>query len=94
MNNIIPIRIFIYNVKPLQLRLPKVNFEIIIYLHCKRIFVVITFVQFHNHCTECEKLGMCIGDYRENHCRRCKDHYFGSKSTHIISQLIFLTHKF
>ena len=31
----------------------------------------------HNHCVECTGLGKCIYDYRSQHCRRCKDHFFG-----------------
>lgn len=32
--------------------------------------------KFHNHCTECRQFGQCIGDYREQHCPRCKGHFF------------------
>lgn len=32
--------------------------------------------KFHNHCGKCEHFGVCIGDYREAHCGRCKKHYF------------------
>lgn len=31
--------------------------------------------KFHNHCSFHAKLGYCIGDYREVHCKRCKSHY-------------------
>ena len=30
----------------------------------------------HNHCTECDDFGTCIGDYREAHCQHCGEHYF------------------
>jgi hypothetical protein len=30
----------------------------------------------HNHCTECPDFGQCIGDIRNDHCRKCGDHYF------------------
>ena len=32
--------------------------------------------KFHNHCKECPLFGICIGDYREVHCRKCGDHFF------------------
>lgn len=32
--------------------------------------------KFHNHCNKCPGFGMCIGDYREAHCNKCKKHYF------------------
>jgi len=32
--------------------------------------------KFHNHCEKCPGFGVCIGDYREAHCNRCKKHYF------------------
>lgn len=32
--------------------------------------------KFHNHCTQCPRFGMCIGDYREQHCDGCGKHYF------------------
>lgn len=32
--------------------------------------------KFHNHCTKCPGFGMCIGDYREAHCNKCKKHYY------------------
>ena len=34
----------------------------------------------HNHCTECPATGKCIGDYREQHCDDCGDHFFGGFS--------------
>jgi len=36
--------------------------------------------KFHNHCTECEGFGQCIGDYREAHCPKCDDHWFRGMS--------------
>ena len=30
----------------------------------------------HNHCTECPRFGMCVGDYREAHCPKCNRHFF------------------
>ena len=33
--------------------------------------------KFHNHCKLCPFPGKCIGDYREQHCHRCGDHFFG-----------------
>ena len=30
----------------------------------------------HNHCTRCSSFGGCIGDYRQEHCRRCGEHYY------------------
>ena len=32
----------------------------------------------HNHCGECPDFGVCIGDYREEHCHRCGDHFAGN----------------
>eukprot|EP01049_Picozoa_sp_SAG25_P011598 SAG25_NODE_1439_length_3023_cov_1.781806_3_plen_586_part_01 len=32
--------------------------------------------KFHNHCEQCPRFGTCIGDYRQAHCSRCKDHFF------------------
>ncbi|XP_033104236.1 uncharacterized protein LOC117106857 [Anneissia japonica] len=29
----------------------------------------------HNHCSICPGFGKCMGDYREEHCRSCGDHY-------------------
>jgi len=34
--------------------------------------------KFHNHCDECPGFGMCIGDYREQHCKKCQGHYHGT----------------
>ncbi|CAE8627890.1 unnamed protein product [Polarella glacialis] len=34
----------------------------------------------HNHCTQCPNFGTCIGDYREDHCHRCGDHFFAGSS--------------
>jgi len=31
----------------------------------------------HNHCQKCPDFGVCIGDYRDMHCDKCKGHYFG-----------------
>ena len=28
----------------------------------------------HNHCTECEGYGVCLGDYRYTHCGKCGQH--------------------
>ena len=36
--------------------------------------------KFHNHCTQCPDFGQCIYDYRNDHCRRCGDHYFAGLS--------------
>ncbi len=34
--------------------------------------------KFHNHCFQCPGRGVCLGDYREAHCRTCNTHYWGS----------------
>eukprot|EP00977_Amphora_coffeiformis_P009237 scaffold2102_cov161-Amphora_coffeaeformis.AAC.21 len=36
----------------------------------------VTTGKFHNHCTECDGLGKCLGDYREMHCGECQGHFF------------------
>lgn len=36
--------------------------------------------KFHNHCTECKGYGKCIGDYRNEHCYRCDEHWFSGIS--------------
>ena len=36
--------------------------------------------KFHHHCTECPKFGVCLGDYRESHCRKCGGHWFAGLS--------------
>eukprot|EP00435_Cladocopium_sp_Y103_P047466 s2330_g13.t5 len=36
--------------------------------------------KFHNHCEECPNFGTCIGDYREEHCHRCGEHFFAGNS--------------
>lgn len=33
--------------------------------------------KFHNHCKDCPNFGYCIGDYREQHCLGCGQHYHG-----------------
>lgn len=33
--------------------------------------------KFHNHCTNCNGLGKCIGDYRISHCDLCGRHWRG-----------------
>lgn len=30
----------------------------------------------HNHCVDCPRFGVCIGDYRKAHCDTCQTHYF------------------
>ena len=32
--------------------------------------------KFHNHCMLCPFPGRCLGDYREQHCEECGQHYF------------------
>ena len=32
--------------------------------------------KFHNHCNKCKTFGKCIGDYRDEHCDRCGDHFW------------------
>lgn len=32
--------------------------------------------KFHNHCDQCPDFGTCIGDYRNDHCSRCGDHFY------------------
>jgi hypothetical protein len=34
----------------------------------------------HNHCTQCPDFGQCIGDIRNQHCRRCGEHYFAGSA--------------
>lgn len=36
--------------------------------------------KFHNHCSECPNFGICIHDYREQHCDNCGEHYFAGLS--------------
>ena len=39
--------------------------------------------KFHNHCTKCDKnggYGRCIGDWRNEHCDNCGDHFFAGSS--------------
>ena len=31
--------------------------------------------KYHNHCSECPGLGVCIHDYRNQHCERCGRHF-------------------
>jgi len=33
--------------------------------------------KYHNHSSECPGLGVCIHDYRNQHCERCGRHFFG-----------------
>eukprot|EP01129_Flabellula_baltica_P015079 TRINITY_DN7450_c0_g1_i1.p1 TRINITY_DN7450_c0_g1~~TRINITY_DN7450_c0_g1_i1.p1 ORF type:complete len:268 (+),score=57.36 TRINITY_DN7450_c0_g1_i1:38-841(+) len=32
--------------------------------------------EHHNHCTECDGFGVCIGDWKTRHCWGCGEHYF------------------
>jgi hypothetical protein len=36
--------------------------------------------KYHNHCDQCPDFGVCIGDYRNRHCRHCDEHYFSGLS--------------
>jgi hypothetical protein len=36
--------------------------------------------KFHNHCICCPDFGVCMHDYRNQHCARCGDHYFSGFS--------------
>ena len=42
---------------------------------CDGSFEVVT-GNLHNHCNLCQKLGKCVGDYRELHCLDCNGHFF------------------
>jgi len=33
----------------------------------------------HNHCQECPGFGICIKDYRNIHCCKCNEHFFGGE---------------
>ncbi|XP_033101787.1 uncharacterized protein LOC117104938 [Anneissia japonica] len=33
----------------------------------------------HNHCTICPNFGTCMGDYREDHCRSCSEHFYSCR---------------
>jgi hypothetical protein len=36
--------------------------------------------KFHHHCRECPDFGECIGDYRNEHCHACGEHFFAGMS--------------